>query len=88
MRLFTRRSTPAADRQAEKAYKRGDQIHVRTIHAAPLRPDEGLATAIARIEAAGWKLEQQRQGEKTQAGYRQVYWTCTFRAVPNVPASS
>jgi hypothetical protein len=87
MGLFGGRSTSAVDNAAAKAYKRGEQIHVRTIHAIPRRQDGGLGQAIARIEAAGWKLEQQNEGVKVQAGYRQRYWTCTFRAVPDVPAT-
>ncbi|MDQ0958520.1 homospermidine synthase [Streptomyces sp. B4I13] len=87
MGLFTRRSTSGADRHAEKAYKRGDRIYVRTIHAAPGKNDGGLGAAVARIEAAGWKLEQQNEGVKDVSGYRQQYWTCTFRAVPDVPSS-
>ncbi|WP_280888150.1 hypothetical protein [Streptomyces sp. LBL] len=39
--------------------------------------------AINRIELAGWKLEQQTEGSKRQAGFTQQYWTCTFRAVPS-----
>ncbi|MGW1269674.1 hypothetical protein [Streptomyces sp. NPDC002491] len=87
MGLFTRRSTSDADRHAEKAYKRGDKIYARTVHAVPGKQDGGLGQAIARIEAAGWKLEQQNEGVKVQSGYRQQYWTLTFRAVPDIPSS-
>ncbi|MDH6625709.1 hypothetical protein M2271_003520 [Streptomyces sp. LBL] len=83
MGLFTRRSTSDADRHAAKAYKRGDQVYTRVIHAIPGRIDGGLGMAINRIELAGWKLEQQTEGSKRQAGFTQQYWTCTFRAVPS-----
>ena len=86
MGLFTRRSTSAADRVAEKAYKRGDQIYVRTVHAIPGKPDGGLAQAITRIEAAGWKLENQHEDVRVDHGFRQTYWTLTFRAKADVPS--
>ncbi|MFE0326347.1 hypothetical protein ACFW08_05960 [Streptomyces sp. NPDC058960] len=85
MGLFTRRSTPAVDKAAEKAYKRGDQVYVRTVNALPGKPDGGLATVITRIEAAGWKLENQHEDWRVDRGYRQRYWTLTFRAVPGAP---
>jgi hypothetical protein len=85
MGLFTRRSTPAVDKAASRAYKRGDQAYVRTVHAIPGRQDGGLAQAINAIEAAGWKLEQQNEGSRVDAGYRQRFWTLTFRAVPDGP---
>ncbi|MEU0858429.1 hypothetical protein ABZ352_23765 [Streptomyces griseofuscus] len=85
MGLFTRRSTSAADKAAEKAYKRGDQVYVRTINALPGKADGGLALAITRIEAAGWRLENQHEAVRSDHGYRQRYWTLTFRAAPNVP---
>ncbi|MEU0943201.1 hypothetical protein ABZ379_10430 [Streptomyces canus] len=88
MGLLTRRSTSAADKVAEKAYKRGDQVYVRVVHAIPSRPDGGLAQAITRIEAAGGTLEHQQESVKTDHGFRQVYWTLTFRAVPDLSASS
>ncbi|MET7939620.1 hypothetical protein [Streptomyces sp. NPDC005302] len=75
------------DRAASKAYKRGDTVYVATIHAIPGRQDGGLAFGISRVEAAGWKLEQQTEGTRLQMGYAQRYWTCTFRAVPNVPGT-
>lgn len=85
--LFKTRSTPAVDKAAAKAYKRGDQVHVRVVHALPGRPDGGLATAIARIEAAGWTLENQHEDIRVARGYRQTYWTLTFRVTPVVPAT-
>lgn len=87
MGIFGGRSTPAVDKAAAKAFKRGETIYVRTIHAIPGRQDGGLGQAISAIERAGWKLEQQNEGVKVQAGYRQRYWTLTFRAVPNVPGT-
>ncbi|GAB1326991.1 hypothetical protein ACE1SV_13300 [Streptomyces sennicomposti] len=88
MGLFTRRSTPAVDKAAAKAYTRGNPVYVRTVHAMPGRNDGGLASAIASTEAAGWRLEHQDEGVKVQAGYRQRYWTLTFRAVRDLPPAS
>jgi hypothetical protein len=82
MGLFTRRNPSAPDKVATKAFKRGDHVYVRIVHAIPGRPDGGLAQAITRIEAAGWALEHQQEGEKNAHGYRQVYWTLTFRPKP------
>jgi hypothetical protein len=85
MGIFGGRRTPAVDKAAAKAYKRGETIYARTIHAIPGRQDGGLGQAVSRIEAAGWRLEQQNEGAKVQTGYTQRYWTCTFRAVPDAP---
>ncbi|WP_432158658.1 hypothetical protein [Streptomyces sp. bgisy153] len=87
MGLFKRRSASAADKAAETAYKRGDTIYVRTVHAVPGRPDGGLAQVIQRVEAAGWRLEHQHEDVRVDHGFRQRYWTLTFRANPNLPAS-
>lgn len=84
MGIFGGRSTSAVDKAAAKAYKRGDRVYVRTVHALPGRQDGGLAQSINRIEAAGWKLEQQNEDVRIDHGYRQRHWTLTFRAVPNI----
>jgi hypothetical protein len=56
-------------------------VYVRVIHAIPGRADGGLAQAIMQIEAAGWGLELQQEGVRVDHGYRQKYWTLTFRSV-------
>ncbi|MFF0790380.1 hypothetical protein [Streptomyces spiralis] len=81
MGIFRRRTPDPVDKAAAKARSRGDSVYVRIIHAIPGKPDGGLAQAIMRIEAAGWKLEQQQEGMRVDLGYRQKYWTLTFRAV-------
>ncbi|WP_183154318.1 hypothetical protein [Streptomyces shenzhenensis] len=46
---------------------------MRTIHAIPGKPDGGPAMAITRIEAAGWKLENQHEDVRIDHGFRQTY---------------
>ncbi|WP_439947152.1 hypothetical protein [Streptomyces sp. BBFR109] len=80
MGIFRRRPADAADKAATKARERGDTVYVRVVHAIPGRQDGGLAQAIMRIEAAGWKLDHQQEGVRIDHGYRQRYWSLTFRA--------
>lgn len=79
MGLFTRRSPSTVDKAAAKAHTRGDQVYVRTVHAIPGRQGTDLGRTVSRIEAAGWKLEQQTEGSRSDRGFHQQYWTVTFR---------
>ena len=49
-------------------------------------PEPGTDQAITRIEAAGWKLENQHEDVRVDHGFRQTYWTLTFRAKADVPS--
>lgn len=85
MGFFKRkRELSPIDALAEKAYKRGDTVYVRKLFAMPANAEKHLAASIMRIEAAGWKLENQHVDG---VGLRRS-WTCTFRAVPDVAASA
>ncbi|WP_406157714.1 hypothetical protein [Streptomyces canus] len=81
MGIFGRREPETVDKAAAKVRERGDTVYVRVVHALPGKQDGGLAQRITLIEAAGWQLEHQQEGVRVDHGYRQRYWTLTFRAV-------
>lgn len=66
------------DAQAAKAYKSGQTIYIRKIHLVPGDDGRRLSAALSRIEAAGYKLENQNHGGQ---GY-QRWVEATFRLVP------
>ncbi|MFI8084379.1 hypothetical protein ACIF6L_26695 [Kitasatospora sp. NPDC086009] len=75
---FTKRKPlPPIDPAAAKAYKAGRTVYVRKIHLMPGDDGRRLSLALQRIEAAGYKLENQHHGGQ---GFER--WVeATFRAV-------
>ena len=69
---------PGIDTAAAKAFKNGQQLYMRKIFLIPGEDGRHLAKALSRIEAAGYRLEDQEHG----GSGHQKYVMATFRLVP------
>ncbi|MFI6444730.1 hypothetical protein [Kitasatospora sp. NPDC050543] len=73
-----RKTSGDVDAQAAKAIQAGQALYIRKIHLVPGDDGRRLATALSRIEAAGYRMENQEYGGQGL----QKHVTATFRAVP------